>query len=51
MGILHREESGRQVYFQAELECPFFAELQGLITKTTGITGVLRACSYPWLSA
>lgn len=47
MGILHREESGRQVYFKADLKCPFFAELQGLITKTTGITGVLRAALLP----
>jgi predicted nucleotidyltransferase len=47
MGILHREEKGMQVYFRAEGACPFFPELQGLITKTTGVAGVLSAALLP----
>jgi len=47
MGILHREQNGRQVYFQAERACPFFSELQGLIVKTSGVAGVLRTALLP----
>lgn len=43
LGVLHREQSGKQVYFQADRACPFFAELQGLVAKTTGVVGALRA--------
>jgi predicted nucleotidyltransferase len=47
MGILKREQNGRQVYFQADRTCPFFADLQGLIIKTTGIAAVMRAALLP----
>jgi predicted nucleotidyltransferase len=42
-GILRREVSGRQVYFQADPASPVFADLQGLIIKTSGAADVLRA--------
>jgi len=47
MGILHREEEGRQVYFRAERTNAFFPELQGLVAKTSGVVGVLRAALLP----
>ncbi len=49
-GILRRQQSGRQVYFQAERGCPFFAELQGLIVKTSGVADVLQAALAPLAS-
>ncbi len=41
-GILHRLQDGNRVYFQANAECPFLAELQGLFVKTVGVVDVLR---------
>jgi predicted nucleotidyltransferase len=41
-GLVTREESGRQVYFQAERRSPLFPELQSLIQKTSGAVAVLR---------
>jgi predicted nucleotidyltransferase len=46
-GLLQREQSGRQVYFQANPQSPIFPELQGLILKTAGLAGVLRAALAP----
>jgi predicted nucleotidyltransferase len=42
-GLVRREPSGRQVYFQAVRESPIFQEVQGLILKTSGVADVLRA--------
>jgi predicted nucleotidyltransferase len=42
-GLVRREPSGRQVYFQAATDSPIFAEAQGLILKTSGLADVLRA--------
>lgn len=41
-GILKREPEGRQVYYQANPECPVFAELKAIIVKTGGVADVLR---------
>jgi len=41
-GILRRRQDGNRVYFQPDPACPFFRELQGLITKTAGLVDVLR---------
>jgi predicted nucleotidyltransferase len=41
-GIIRRTVRGSQVYFQANPECPVFAELKGLIVKTAGVGDVLR---------
>jgi uncharacterized protein len=40
-GILRRTVSGRQVYYQANPDCPVFDELKGLMVKTAGIAEVL----------
>ncbi len=42
-GILLRVQDGRQVYYRANPDCPVFAELKGLVTKTFGFADVLRA--------
>jgi predicted nucleotidyltransferase len=41
-GIIRRTVRGRQVYFQANPECPFFPELKTLIIKTAGVGDILR---------
>lgn len=47
VGILVRSERGRHVYFQANGECPIFAELRGIVTKTVGAGAVLRDALAP----
>ena len=41
MGILTCETKGRQKHYQANKNCPVFAELQGLALKTAGLADVL----------
>jgi len=41
-GILIRRQEGKQVYFRPDPECPFLAELQGLMAKTVGLADILR---------
>jgi uncharacterized protein len=41
-GILTRRKEGNRVYFQADPDCPFLLELQGLIEKTAGLVDVLQ---------
>ena len=41
-GILRRRHDGNRVYFQANPDCPFLPELQGLLAKTAGVVDVLR---------
>jgi len=40
--ILNQRKDGNRVYFQANPDCPFLPELQGLLTKTVGVIDVLR---------
>jgi uncharacterized protein len=42
-GILRRTVRDKQVYFQANSECPVFEELKVLIVKTAGVADVLKA--------
>jgi uncharacterized protein len=42
-GIATRSVRGNQVYYQANYQCPIFAELVGIVTKTFGVADVLRA--------
>jgi uncharacterized protein len=42
VGIIVRLVRGRQVYYQANRQCPIFAELQGLLVKTAGVADLLR---------
>jgi len=46
-GILRRTVRGHQVYYQANSECPVFAELKGLMVKTSGAADVLREALAP----
>jgi len=41
VGLLQRERQGNQLRYQADRECPVFAELAGLFRKTSGVVGVL----------
>lgn len=40
-GILTQREDGNRIYYQANAECPFFPELQGLLQKTSGLVDVI----------
>lgn len=41
-GVIRRTVRGRQVYFQANHQSPIYAELRGLVVKTSGVADVLR---------
>lgn len=47
LGLLLRQEVGRQVHYQANPQCPVFAELAGLLRKTAGVADVLRDALTP----
>jgi predicted nucleotidyltransferase len=46
-GIIRRTVRGRQVYFQANPECPIYDELKSLVIKTIGVGDVLRTALIP----
>ncbi len=46
-GLVTRRKRGNRVYYQADARCPLFAEVRGIIAKTTGLTGVLRRALEP----
>jgi predicted nucleotidyltransferase len=50
-GLVERQERGIHVYFSANRDAPIFAELQGILRKTTGATEILRAALRPLLEA
>lgn len=41
-GVLSRRGEGKHVYYQADADCPFLPELQGLMAKTAGLVDVVR---------
>lgn len=41
-GIILRQQRGKEVYYQANPQCPIFAELKGLVLKTAGLAELLR---------
>jgi predicted nucleotidyltransferase len=43
LGVLRSKRNGNLKHFQANQECPFFEELKGLVLKTTGVAGRIRA--------
>ena len=45
--VVRRTLRGRQVYFQANPDCPIYPELRGLIVKTAGVADALRAALAP----
>ncbi len=46
-GIIQRIVRGRQVYYQANPQCPVFAELKNLVVKTVGVGAVLQTALAP----
>lgn len=46
-GILSRHRIGNQIHYRANRECPIFAELSGLLRKTSGIAKVLATALQP----
>lgn len=47
LGLLLRQEVGRQVHYRANTKCPVFDELAGLLRKTAGLVDVLRNALNP----
>jgi len=46
-GIIQRIVRGRQVYYQANTQCPVFGELKALVIKTVGIAAIVQAALAP----
>lgn len=46
-GILLRHNIGNQVHYRANRDCPVFAELAGLLRKTSGIAAMLAESLQP----
>ena len=40
-GILQSKKVGNQVHYSADMQCPIFEELAGILRKTSGLTDVL----------
>jgi predicted nucleotidyltransferase len=47
LGLLVRQEVGRQVHYQANRDAPIFEELAGLLRKSAGVVDVLREALEP----
>lgn len=47
LGLLLRQEVGHQVHYRANAASPVFAELAGLLRKTSGLADVLREVLLP----
>jgi len=47
LGLLLRQEVGRQVHYRANADSPVFSELAGLLRKTSGLADVLRDMLLP----
>jgi len=47
LGLLIRQEVGRQVHYRANTESPVFNDLSGLLRKTAGLADVLRNAIAP----
>src|SRR5881628_679864 len=47
LGVLRRNEVGRQVFYAANRESPVFEELAGLMRKTAGLVDVVRQALQP----
>lgn len=45
--VVRRTVRGRQVYFQANADCPIYDELRGLVVKTVGVADALRSALVP----
>ncbi|MBI3525319.1 MAG: nucleotidyltransferase domain-containing protein [Betaproteobacteria bacterium] len=47
LGLLLRQETGRQVHYRANQTCPIFEDMAGLLRKTAGVADVLREALMP----
>ncbi len=47
LGLLLRQETGRQVNYRANPACPILEDLAGLLRKTVGVADVLREALLP----
>lgn len=47
LGLVQREEVGRQVHYRAERDSPIFNELASMLRKTAGLADVLREALDP----
>jgi DNA-binding transcriptional ArsR family regulator len=47
LGILQREQIGRQVFYRANPDCTVLPELTGLLRKTAGLVDILREALSP----
>ena len=47
LGLLQREEIGRQVHYRANRDSPIFEELSGVLRKTAGLADLLRDALEP----
>ena len=43
IGVIETRKDGNRLYYRADTDNPVFPELQGLLAKTSGLVGVLRA--------
>jgi DNA-binding transcriptional ArsR family regulator len=50
-GVLLRRQEGKQVYFKPDPNCPILGELQGIMTKTSGLVDLLREILGPFQSS
>ena len=46
-GIVAKSKDGNRTYYQANIDCPFFPELSGLLRKTAGVVDVLCEAMKP----
>ncbi|WP_399682945.1 nucleotidyltransferase domain-containing protein [Xenophilus sp.] len=46
-GLVTVQQSGRQKYYQANPQAPIYEELHGIVQKTVGLAGPLRAALAP----
>lgn len=46
-GLLLRQEQGNQVRYQANMQCPIYAELASILRKTTGVVQSLQTALEP----
>lgn len=50
-GLVDRQQRGNHVYFSANRDAPIFGELQAILSKTTGVSDVLRGALRPLLTS
>lgn len=51
VGLLLRDQRGRQVFYSVNPTSPVYEELRGLVLKTSGLADLLREALIPWRSS